>query len=356
MKKIKKVLAITMALIVIIGTLGISAAAQENVISVKMMNYNVAGLPKFDGTDGAGNHKKIADYIVENNIDIVAVQEDFSYHSSLVNNLSGYDYFTNHSGSIPGGDGLNIFTDDMPLFNETRVQWYESYGDLVEGDVLTPKGIIYSVIEIADGVYIDFYNIHADAFDTLGSRVARESNYKQIVAMIEDNYAKNNRPVILTGDFNQFLHATAEENSNMYEIFHEQCGLKDAWVEIHNNGDYHDFSSWYNPNESYWGVWDSVEKFLYKDGGGITVEAVDFKYSWITDDAGVSVSDHAAAECIFEFTVTEDFVENTQELVVVKQSPFRNLFNLIKWIFKDLIYVFTHLDEMGALLEENNLV
>ncbi len=326
-----------------------NASAEEKTITVSMMNFNVAGLPTFDGTDSAGNHKKIAEYIVENGFDIVAVQEDFAYNKSLVSNLSGYDYITNHSGSIPGGDGLNIFTQDMPVYNETRVQWNDSFGDIAEGDILTPKGIIYAVIEIADGVYIDFYDIHADAFDTEGSIAARVSNYNQLMAMIESNSAKNNRPVIITGDFNSFLHTTAEANSNMYSIFHENGGFKDAWVEIHNNGDYFDFTSW-DDGTSYWGKWDSVEKYLYRDGGGVTVKPVDFAYSWVLNDAGESVSDHASAECVFEFTVTEDFVENTQELAVVTQSPFRNIINTIKWIFKDLAYMLSHIDELIAFL------
>lgn len=350
MKCLKKIIAVTMFFLMVFDTIGISAVAQENTITVKMLNYNVAGMPKFDGTDGAANHKSIADYIVENNFDIVAVQEDFAYNNSLAGSLVEFDFFTNHSGSIPGGDGLNIFSDGMALYNEKRVQWEDAFGDIAEGDLLTPKGILHTVIEVSDGVYIDFYNIHADAFDSLGSRIARESNYNQIVDMIEKNYEKYNRPVILTGDFNHFLHTTPDVNSNMYAIFHERCGLKDAWVELHNGGDYHDFSAWDQTDESYWGVWDSVEKFLYKDGGGVTINPVEFNYTWIKNNAGEDVSDHAAAECVFEFTVTEDFVENTQELEVVKQFPLRNFFNTIKWFFKDLAYILSNIDELIEFL------
>ena len=349
MKFAKKIAVLFMAIVMIMGVCSFGASADEAKITVSMMNFNVAGLPTFDGTDSAGNHKKIAEYIVANNFDIVAVQEDFAYNNALVSNLKGYEYITNHSGSIPGGDGLNIFSKTMTVYNETRVEWNDSFGDIAEGDILTPKGIIYAVIEIADGVYIDFYNIHADAFDTDGSKVARESNYKQVMAMVEENSAKHNRPVIITGDFNQFLHTTAEENSNMYTIFHEDGGFKDAWVELHNNGDYFDFTSW-EDGTSYWGKWDSVEKFLYRNGGGVTVEPVDFKYSWVTNDAGVSVSDHASAECVFEFTVTEDFVANTQELTIVKANPFGVFLNTIKWIIKDLMYFFSHFDELMAFL------
>ena len=93
------------------------------------MNFNVAGLPTFDGTDSVGNNKKIAEYINQNKFDIVAVQEDFAYNSILVSNLDGYNHKTNHSGSIPGGDGLNIFTQTMGIYNETRVQWNDSFGE-----------------------------------------------------------------------------------------------------------------------------------------------------------------------------------------------------------------------------------
>lgn len=347
MKVTQKITAILLVSALLFCMFSFSAVAQNDTFTVKMANYNVAGMPKFDGT-GALNHKLIADYITENGFDIVAVQEDFAYNDALVSNLEGFDYFTNHFGSIPGGDGLNVFSDGMAIYNEERRPWEDVFGDIAEGDILTPKGLIYTVIEVADGVYVDFYNIHADAFDTSGSVQARKGNFEQVADMIEENYKKNNRPVIVTGDFNSFFHVTPDIDSQMYEIFYERCGMKDAWVELYNNGDYHDFSQWDQSDdpEAYWGVWDSVEKFLYKDGGGVTVNPTEFKYTWIVNEEGTSVSDHAMAECEFEFTVTEDFVENTQELEVVKVSLLRNFFNTIKWIFKDLVYIFSHLDEM----------
>lgn len=345
MNFIRRVVSVIMALLMLSTVFSFNAIAKnDNSITVKMINYNVAGMPGFDGK-GSSNHKAIANYIVENDFDIVAVQEDFAYNKSLVNSLEGFDYFTNHAGSIPGGDGLNIFTDNMPIYNEKRVQWDMAYGSIAEGDLLTPKGFIHTVIEVADGVYIDFYNIHADAFETLGSREARDSNYDQILTFIEENYENYNRPVIITGDFNHHFHSRPDYLSKMYDFFCVRGGMKEAWVELCNNGDYFDFTEWQESGTEFWGEWDSVEKFMYKDGGGITVTPKEFNYSWILNDEGESLSDHAAAECVFEFIVTDDFVQNTQELKVVTQSPFRNFFNTIKWIFKDLIYVFSNLDE-----------
>ncbi len=358
MKICKVILSIILASVLTFSCVGSVVYAQEvtqknDSLTVKMINYNVAGLPKFGGTDGAGNTAAIAKYINANGFDIVAVQEDFSYHSSLINNLDGYDYQTNHSGNIPGGDGLNVFTKDMPIFNEHREQWIASFGNIAEGDLLTPKGLIHTVIYVGDGIYIDFYNIHADAFDTLGSRIARESNYRQIMALVEQNRIKYNRPAIITGDFNHFLHTTPDINSNMFSIFHEQAGFLDAWVEHHNEGNYSDFTKWFESGLSYWGYWDSVEKFLYKNGGGVEIEVVDFKYTWVKNDAGEDVSDHAAAECTLKFTKTDEFVESdATDLEVVTQSPFRNIINMIKWIFKDLVYVFSNFDQLIEMINQ----
>lgn len=342
----QRIIAFAVVLTLLFSAFCVNAYAQNDTFTVKMINYNVAGMPKFDGTDGAANHKIIADYITENKFDIVAVQEDFAYNKALVGNLSGFDYFTNHAGSIPGGDGLNIFSNGMPLYNELRRPWDMAFGDIAEGDILTPKGLIYTVVEVSQGVYVDFYNIHADAFDTAGSVEARKSNFNQIAKLVEENYEKHKRPVIITGDFNSYWHAASELDSDMHEIFYERLGMKDAWVELHNAGDYYDFSSWDHTPDAYWGVWDSVEKFLYKDGEGVTVNPLEFKYTWIENDAGESMSDHAAAECVFEFTVADDFKAEQQNLEIVKVSPLRNIFNTVKWIFKDLTYFVMNFKEL----------
>lgn len=359
MKNFNKILAFFLALITAFSCFGMSVFAEEispeevapgeNSVTVKMMNYNVAGMPSFSGKDVPACQEIIGKYVVDNGFDILAVQEDFGYHRKLKKSLTTFDYATNHSGSIPGGDGLNIFTKGMPIYNARREQWHQAYGSIAEGDLLTPKGIIYAAIDIGDGIIVDFYNLHADAFDTEGSREARYSNYMQTATLIEQNYAKNKRPVIVTGDFNQYLHATGY-NSNMYNIFHGLCQLKDAWVETHNNGDYLNFSEWY-PMGDAWGRWDSVEKFLYKDGEGVTVEAVDFCYTWITDAEGNQVSDHAAAEVTFKFTKTEDFKENTGTLIEVPVTdPLAVIINMIRWIFKDLGHILSHFDELIEFL------
>lgn len=321
--------------------------------SLKAVNFNVAGLPfaALSGENVAANQKVAAKYLSENSFDIVAVQEDFGYHNTLVNSMSGFNYETNHTGGIPGGDGLNIFTKDMPIYNETRVTWNESCGILSDGsDELTPKGFIYSVIDIGNGIYVDYYNIHADAYGGEGSIAARTSQYKQLAEFIQARSAENDRPVIITGDFNNHIH-TKEDDAAIYKIFYEQCGFKDAWVEYHNNGEYFNMYEWHITGLPAWGNWDSVERFMYRPGGGVDVVVNDFRYVEVKDDSGKVASDHSAAECDFTFIKTADFVENTQELEVTKPEG-NEFIHKIVWILRVLVMVFSDIGNLPELFKE----
>ena len=321
--------------------------------TVKTVNFNVAGLPfaVLSGENVSENQKAAGRYLSENGFDIVAVQEDFGYHRHLVGSMSGFNYMTNHTGGIPGGDGLNIFTKNMPVYNETRVTWNEASGILSDGsDELTPKGFVYSVIDVGNGIYVDFYNLHADAYGGEGSIAARTSQYKQLAEFIKARSAENDRPVIVTGDFNNYMH-THEDDGALYKTLYLQCGLKDAWIEYHNGGDYFNMHEWHATGLPAWGNWDSVERFMYKSGGGVDVAVSGFRYVEVTDDNGKIISDHASAECDFTFVKTADFVENTQELQPAEDSE-NGFIRLIKWIFKDLILVFSDIGNLPELLKE----
>lgn len=320
---------------------------------VRAVNFNVAGLPfgYLQGNNVIANQKSAGKYLSENGFDIVAVQEDFGYHKHLVENMNGFGYMTNHTGSVPGGDGLNIFTKNMPVYNETRVSWSEACGILSDGsDELTPKGFVYSVIDIGNGIYVDFYNLHADAYGGDGSKSARSSQYKQLAEFIKARSAENDRPVIVTGDFNNHIH-THEDDGALYKTLYLECGLKDAWMEYHNGGDYFNLYKWHISDLPAWGNWDSVERFMYKSGGGVDVTVSDFRYVEVTDNKGNVISDHSSAECDFTFIKTEDFIENTQDFIIPEKNENGFLYRL-KWIFNDLIMIFFDLGNFPELLKE----
>lgn len=320
---------------------------------VKAVNFNVAGLPfaALKGENVGANQKAAGKYLSQNNFDIVAVQEDFGYHKQLTEGMSGFSYTTNHTGGIPGGDGLNVFTKNMPVYNETRVPWDDACGILSDGsDELTPKGFVYTVIDIGNGIYVDFYNLHADAYGGKGSVAARTSQYKQLAEFIQARSAENDRPVIVTGDFNYHIHSR-EDNDSLYNILYKQCGLKDAWVEYHNNGDYFNMYNWHISGLSAWGNWDSVERFMYRSGGGVDIVVSDFRYAQVSDDSGKIVSDHAAAECDFTFIKTADFVENTQSLETVKATK-NDFIHSLMWIVTAFFKVLSDIGNLPELLKE----
>lgn len=352
MKNFKKVLSVVLALVLVLSMSTMFASAADKK-EVKMLCYNVAGLPSVNGiigmqgADVAGNQTKLGKLLNDTDYNVIAVQEDFGYHDNLVKGLTNYKYRTDHTGGIPGGDGLNIFS-KTPIYNAKRTTWEKSYGVIKDGaDELTPKGILYSVLDMGDGIYVDFYVIHADANDDEGSREARRDNFRQLTELIKAR--GNDRPVIVTGDFNTSSHLAQGQAFTNYLI--NNARLKDAWTELYNNGNYSDYSKHVEKYGSgYWGVWDSVEKFLYKDGGGVHIDVTNFEYVDFLN-GNVSISDHKAASATITFTKTADFKENTEELKVTKIDSFSAFFKRIGVIMNDLAKIFAHLDDLFALMK-----
>lgn len=321
-----------------------SAPAEPKEISI--LNYNVAGLPKLFGNAAAdveANQRAIGQILAGSEYDIITVQEDFGYHKALAAGLTGYPYTTNHSGGVPGGDGMNIWS-EYPLYNETREAWEEAYGIIEDGaDEMTPKGILYTVVDLGDGVYLDFYDIHADAYGDEGSAAARRAQYLQLAEMIAEN--SEGRPVIVTGDFNISLHHG--DNCGLWENFMEPLGLRDAWIELYNDGNYTDFSAWAESGEE----WDSIEKFLYRSGGGVEIDPLSFACTCICGEDDVSLSDHPAAEASFSITKTADFAPYSGELEVTKDRWLPRAWQIFTTVLADLGRLFANLDQLIAYLQ-----
>ncbi len=359
MKKFAKILSLVLALVLAFSAFSIGAFAADDTGDTKeftICSMNINGLPDVKNLLGLGGRDvnalqgELGAILAEKDYDIYALQEDFGYHDSFAQSFSSYPYQTVHSGGLPGGDGMNIIS-KYPLFNETRTKWDSLHGVIAEGaDELTPKGILYSVIELEDGVYLDFYVIHADAYDGAGSLKAREDNFRQLIETVNANSQKQDRPVIVVGDFNTYTHYSDEYNSNMKYYLHGLGGFKDAWVELYNEGNYDNFDSWLAMNWHPWGHWDSVDKIIYRNGGGVELDVTSFEYVLITnqDDPDSYYTDHAAAIGTVEYTKTADFVENTQELKVVTAKPLANFFNTLKYIFIDLFKLIFNLNEIFA--------
>ncbi|MBQ7596553.1 MAG: hypothetical protein IJU45_07810, partial [Clostridia bacterium] len=343
---LKKLTAILLC--VIIALMCSSAAFAQDVTEetdvIKLINYNVDGLPipaflTSEDRDPLECSLKIPAVLNAFNADIIAVQEDFSFHSIHKNNID-MPYKTLHSGTIPFGDGLNYFS-KYPIYNVHREAWNDAYGVFdSSSDELTPKGFLCASMEIADGVFVDVYDMHADADDGEYDIAARLSEYRQLLDYV-NTYSKDHA-VIITGDTNsRFLQLECE----LKKMFIDEAGFKEAWIELENEGRYtltdEDIAKFNGRYSSWWGVWDSAEKTFYRSGGGVSLEALSHEYRWLTDEEGTRLADHAAEIVELRYTIdrnelsdTRDYQEETFDLANYINLHIRNFFKSLFLILR----------------------
>ncbi|MDX8051752.1 jacalin-like lectin [Lentzea sp. BCCO 10_0798] len=202
---------------------GAATAAPPSSGTFSVLSYNVAGLP--EGLS-SGN-PRVNTPIIGQRIrpyDVVHVQEDFNYHASLYANNT-HPFRTPTSGGVPFGDGLNTLSDHR-YSDLARDRWDRCNGT----DCLTPKGFTFSRIRVAEGVLIDFYNVHANAGSAEADLAARRANISELSRFVTANSAGN--AVVIAGDTNTRYTRAAD---NIRELLSAN-GLKDAWVEEERGG------------------------------------------------------------------------------------------------------------------------
>lgn len=133
--------------------------------SFNILTFNVAGLPAIlNGNEVPGdkttNTATIGQKFAQYNFSVIHVQEDFNYHATLYAN-DNHPYRTATSGGVPFGSGLNTLS-NFDWIDFERIKW-DVCSDASENDCLTPKGFTFMRVKVSDGVWVDFYNLHADA-------------------------------------------------------------------------------------------------------------------------------------------------------------------------------------------------
>ncbi|RSM65500.1 endonuclease [Actinoplanes sp. ATCC 53533] len=200
-----------------------AAAGPASSGTFSVLSYNIAGLPEgLSSGSPQANTPIIAQRIRP--YDVVHVQEDFNYHASLYANDT-HPFRTPTSGGVPFGDGLNTLS-DYPYSDLTRDKWNACNGT----DCLTPKGLTWSRERIAEGVFIDFYNLHPNAGTTSADLAARRANITEISTFIAANSAGN--AVVVAGDTNTRY---TRADDNIRELLATN-GLTDAWVQEERGG------------------------------------------------------------------------------------------------------------------------
>ena len=154
--------------------------------------------------------------------------QDFNYHAYLYR-TDNHTYRTATSGGVPFGSGLNTLS-NFPFSNFTRTKWDEC-SNASEFDCLTPKGFSFMTVEVANGTFVDFYNLHADAGDEQGDTDARVSNIEQVAAAVQKTSSKN--AVIVMGDTNTRHTRIGDKLATILA----SASLTDTWVELIKGGE-----------------------------------------------------------------------------------------------------------------------
>lgn len=260
------------------------------------LSYNVAGLPEGISSSHPALYSSHISPLL-NEFDIVHVQEDFCYHDSLLL-YNTHPYVTTPMPCVPDGDGLNTFA-DFPIHNLVRQAWVTCFGP----DCLTPKGFSYSQIEIADGFFIDFYNVHCDAGSTDSDFTARRGNIRQLCNYMETH--SQGQAVVVMGDFNSRYTREADTIRALQVL-----NFTDAWIQLIRNGNVPSYGENLKDCEPLETGYDceGIDKIFYRSSAQIKLLPVEFRRG--DDDRftyngidSLPLSDHVPLYCRFTYKI-----------------------------------------------------
>ncbi|MCZ4124778.1 jacalin-like lectin [Streptomyces sp. H39-S7] len=291
----------------LVATASPAAATDPVSGSFSTLTYNVAGLPAIlssastaRDTSTTAIGQRIAPY------DIVHVEEDFNYHSYLYAADNAHAHRTPTSGGAGVGSGLNTLS-KMPYDEQDfeRVHWNSCQID--SGDCLTPKGFTFLRERLAEGVYVDFYNLHTNAGTNSGDLASRADNLRQLSAFINARSAGN--AIVIMGDTN----TRYTRNGDTIAEFAAANGLTDAWVKLIRGGTppakgsdaiVCDQTGPAVPNTC-----EVVDKILYRGSKLVSLNATSYnnEHATFLTDAGLMLSDHDPIAVGFSWSRSADF-------------------------------------------------
>lgn len=276
------------------------------------LTYNVAGLPEpLSGSQPATNTPYISPLL--NDYDLVLVQEDWANPDPPVPGVSVYHHlliadvthpYLSEPAPVPLGtnpirptalvsDGLNRMS-RFPFGELTRQMWPNCFGgaDTSDGgaaDCLSEKGFSVARTELAPGVLVDVYNLHAEAGGTALDEQYRAEDYAVLADFI-DTYSEG-RPIIVGGDFN--LHTDDPVDAEVFEQFLADTGASDVCDVVDCGSDEH-----------------RIDKFVFRSDGGITIEPLSHTFErekFVRPTDGAPLSDHLALAVDFAWSLDQTF-------------------------------------------------
>ncbi|KDN65775.1 putative endonuclease/Exonuclease/phosphatase [Colletotrichum sublineola] len=256
------------------SALSSGALAQATSGDLTILSMNVAGLPEFLQNnevpgDKTTNSKTMGTLFGAYNYGIIHVQEDFNYHASIYE-TDIHPYRTATSGGVPFGSGLNTLS-NYDWIDFERVKW-DTCSNASGADCLTPKGFTFMRVRLAEGVYVDVYNLHADAGTEPDDLTARNKNLNQVASYINANSVGN--AVLVFGDTNCRYTRVSDD----IRVFSSQNGMTDPWVQLIRDGVVPTVETFCD-NPSTTSYCETVDKAFYRGNAVLGLEATHWDYA-----------------------------------------------------------------------------
>ncbi|SDG92893.1 Endonuclease/Exonuclease/phosphatase family protein [Dyadobacter soli] len=273
-----------------------------NAGSFSVITYNIAGLPQLICSAVAPRKESISAIgRLLNRFDIAHVQEDFNYNQYLYHTGNAHPFRTPTKGAVMTGDGLNTLS-KFPVKHLRRIAWTDCTG----ADCFTPKGFTYTRIEIAPDRFIDFYNVHANAYNHPRAALARRHNMEQLSTYIRLHSAGN--AVIVMGDLNG-RYSFGQDN---VDRLLKENGLADPWVNMHCKNQL-PVRSDAIPASDILSLTDScetIDKILFRSSPFIQLKPAAYALENVmfTNAKGQPLSDHHPVSARFEWKFVDEVI------------------------------------------------
>ncbi len=344
----KKWICILLSFLMLIPLASGAGAEEHAEGTLKMLAYNVSGIPLVGGFQGStftltnDRAAKIGALLNAADADFIGTEEDFNGHRYLAAEMTNYPFRSYTSGGLAQGQGLNVFS-PHPIYNVKRVKWDVEYGTLSGSmDALSNKGFIYCLMELAPGLYIHVINVHMDAGFEILSVLARANNFRQLAAFISENL-NDGRALIVQGDFNfKFKRALKDD---MAGNLLEPAGLTDVWAELYGGNvlDPEDPAFSNAPG-------DDLDRILYRSGRDLALTPVSKTVPDMTGENGERYTDHNPMLTEFRYEQTGALpVPETLEAPVPVSDAVLTLGEIF-WTFVRLIQAVFGVAELPYLI------
>ena len=279
------------------------------------LSYNVAGLPQEVSQVNPQKHIPLISPLL-NDYDIVLTQEDFDWWQPALDQLDFANYHARLRAKVdhpyrserhPGpeavgidvatdrpmlqvGDGLGILS-RFPFDEFRRVPW-KTCGESA-ADCLAMKGFAMARVELASGLNVDVYNLHADAGSEDSDIAARVAGFEQLASYIREH--SDGHAIILGGDTNLHTDPGSDdpldrEDARLWKTFLERSGLLDVCAAL-------------NCEDS-----TRIDKFAFRSAETIELEPLSWKFEVerFRDAGGEPLSDHDALAVRWRWSATRE--------------------------------------------------